>query len=76
MSMDLVSVKRIIILILGFVVSYLTAEILSAIIVRILGLTGPAMYVVSFILWAVIFFAVLSLLQKVLRTSFFDFDFN
>jgi hypothetical protein len=74
MSMDLATVKRIIILIIGFVIAYLTAEILSAIIVRILGLTGAAMFIVSLILWAAIFFAVISLLQRVLSISFFDFD--
>lgn len=74
MSMDLATVQRIIILIIGFVIAYLTAEILSSIIVRALGLTGAAMFIVSLILWAAIFFAVISLLQRVLSISFFDFD--
>ncbi len=72
--MDLATVKRIIILIIGFVIAYLTAEILSAIIVRVLGLTGAWMFIVSLVLWAAIYFSVISLLQRVLSISFFDFD--
>jgi hypothetical protein len=74
LSMDLATVKRIIILIIGFVIAYLTAEILSAIIVRVLGLTGAWMFIVSLVLWAAIYFSVISLLQRVLSISFFDFD--
>lgn len=69
-------VKRIVILIAGFVIAYLTAEILSALIVRILRLTGPAMLIVSLVLWAAIFFAIISLLQRILNMSFFDFDIS
>jgi hypothetical protein len=72
--MDSADIKRVIILIVGFIVAYLTAEILSAIIMRSLGLTGPSMFIVSFILWAAIFFAIISLLQRVMNLSFFDFD--
>lgn|GEM_PF-4744182 len=69
-------VKRIVILIAGFVIAYLTAEILSSLIVRILRLTGPAMLIVSLVLWAAIFFAIISLLQRILNMSFFDFDIS
>lgn len=72
--MDPATIKRFIILITGFVVAYLTAEILSAIMVRSLGLTGAAMFIVSLFLWAATFFAIISGLQKVLNISFFDFD--
>jgi len=74
--MDGAMVKRIVILIAGFVIAYLTAEILSSLIVRILRLTGPAMLIVSLVLWAAIFFAIISLLQRILNMSFFDFDIS
>lgn len=72
--MDTAHLRRILIMVLALVIAYLTAEILSNIIVRVLRLTGPTMLIVSFILWAAFFFAVISLLQRALRISFFDFD--
>lgn len=74
--MDSAGIKRVIILIVGFVIAYLTAQILSAIIIRALGLTGPVMFIASFLLWAAIFFSAISLFQRVLNISFFDFDFR
>lgn len=72
--MDMRSAKNIIALILGILVAYMTAEILSTAVILLLHLSGAVAMVVSIILFAAIFFAILHLLQKYAHIVFFGFD--
>jgi hypothetical protein len=74
--MDMASAQRLVLLIVTVIIAYLTAEILSGLVVRILHLSGTAGFIVSFILFAAIFFGVMSLFQRVLKISLFDLDYR
>jgi hypothetical protein len=67
-------VKRIITLLLGILIAYLCADILSNAVILLFRLQGPAGMIVSMIVYAVIFFAMISLLQKYAHLVFFRFD--
>jgi len=72
--MELQSVKKVITLALGILVAFLIADVLSTLIVTMSGLEGAAGMVVSFVVYAVIFFSVLRLLEKYAHIVFFGFD--
>jgi len=67
-------VTRIITLVLGILTAYLCADLLSNAVVLLFRLQGPAGMIVSIIVYAVIFFAMLSLLEKYAHIVFFRFD--
>jgi hypothetical protein len=66
--------KRLITLLLGILIAYLCANTLSNAVVVLFHLTGPAGMVVSFVVYVVIFFAMLRLLEKYAHIVFFGFD--
>jgi uncharacterized membrane protein YccC len=68
--------KRLITLLLGILIAYLCANTLSNAVVVLFHLTGPVGMVVSFVVYAVIFFTMLHLLQKYAHVVFFGFDRN
>jgi hypothetical protein len=72
--METGQVKKVLTLIAGVLVAYLIASALSDVVVIIFHLTGPSGMVISFIVYAVIFFAMLNLLQKYAHIVFFGFD--
>jgi hypothetical protein len=72
--METGQLKKVITLIAGILVAYLIASSLSDAVVIIFHLTGPAGMVISFIVYAVIFFTMLNLLQKYAHIVFFGFD--
>jgi len=72
--MELQSVKKVITLVLGILVAFLIADVLSTLIVGMSGLKGAAGMVVSFVVYAAIFFFVLRLLEKYAHIVFFGFD--
>jgi hypothetical protein len=73
-GMDMRSAKNIIALIIGILVAYVIAELISGIVVLLLRLTGAIAMVVSIVFFAAIFFAMLNLLQKYAHIVFFGFD--
>ena len=68
------SIKKVITLLVGILVAFLIADVLSNVIVVLSGLEGAAAMVVSFVVYAVIFFAILHLLEKYAHIVFFGFD--
>jgi len=72
--METGQLKKVITLIAGILVAYLIASALSEAVGIIFHLTGPAGMVISFIVYAVIFFAMLNLMQKYAHIVFFSFD--
>jgi hypothetical protein len=72
--MEMQSVKKVITLALGILVAFLIADALSNIVVMMSGLKGAAGMVVSFVVYAAVFFFVLHLLEKYAHIVFFGFD--
>jgi UDP-N-acetylmuramyl pentapeptide phosphotransferase/UDP-N-acetylglucosamine-1-phosphate transferase len=71
--MDAGSGKKFITLLLGVLIAYLVADALSNAVVVLAGLRGGVAMIVSFVVYAVIFFAMLHLLQKYAHIVFFGF---
>jgi hypothetical protein len=67
------SVKRWIVLFLGILCAILIADAVSSGIVTLAGMKGWAAYVVTFVLYAAIFFTALSLLKKYGHIDIFNF---
>lgn len=67
-------VKNVIILVIGILVAFLIANAVTNVVVMLSGLTGAAGMVLSFVVYAVLFFFVLHLLQKFAHIRFFGFD--
>ncbi len=65
-------VRKIGMIILAILCSYLVAQYFSTGIVRVMNLHGPEMYLASFILFAVIFLLVMSGLQRALGIFILD----
>ena len=72
--METGSIKKVITLVIGILVAFLIANALANIVVMLSGLTGAAGMVLSFVVYAVLFFFVLHLLQKYAHIVFFGFD--
>ena len=72
--METGSIKKVITLVIGILVAFLIANALANIVVMLTGLTGAAGMVLSFVVYAVLFFFVLHLLQKYAHIVFFGFD--
>jgi hypothetical protein len=68
------SVKRWLVLFLGILVAILIAEVLSSSIVLIAGVKGWPAYIVNFMLYAALLFAVLYILKKYALIDVFRFD--
>jgi len=71
--MDMLSVRKWAIFLFGILCSILIADTLSNAIVIALGLNGWIKFIVSFILYAVLFFGILYVIEKILGIRFFDF---
>jgi len=72
--METGSIKKVITLVIGILVAFLIANALANIVVMLSGLKGAAGMVLSFVVYAVLFFFVLHLLQKYAHIVFFGFD--
>lgn len=66
-------VRRWGVIILGILCAYFIADILAYMLVRLTGLSGPAQFIAGFVIYAVLFFAVLYIIQRLTGTVFFDF---
>jgi len=71
--MDISSVRKWAFFLIGILCSILIADTLSNIIVTALGLNGWIRFIVSFILYAVLFFGILYAIEKIFGIRFFDF---
>jgi hypothetical protein len=72
--METGSLKKVITLLVGILVAFLIANALSDTIIVLTGLKGAAGMILSFVLYAVFFFAVLHILEKYAHIVFFGFD--
>ena len=70
--MDIQTAKKIGAIILALLCSWVIAGYFSTAITRMMGLTGADLALVSFILYAVIFFIALSAIQKAFGVFIFD----
>ena len=71
--MDSAPVKKWAVLFTAILCALVTADVLSKAIVSATGMTGWMMFLVSFILYALFFFATLYALEKIFRIGFFGF---
>jgi hypothetical protein len=71
--MDSAAIKKLVIFFLGILVAIIIANWLSNLIMAYAGMTGWVNFVVSFVLYAVFFFAILYALEKVFGIEFFGF---
>ena len=73
MHMDSATIKKWVIFFLGILVAIIIANWLSNVIVAYAGMTGWMNFVVSFVLYAVLFFAILYVMEKLFGIEFFGF---
>ncbi len=71
--MDMSTVRKWAIFFLGILCSILIADTLSNAIVTAVGLNGWVKFVASFVLYAVLFFGILYIIEKILDIRFFNF---
>jgi hypothetical protein len=71
--MDWSSVRKWAVFFTGILCSILIADRLSNALVTVSGLTGWVSFLVSFVLYAVLFFGILYAIEKVMGIRFFDF---
>ena len=71
--MDSATIKKWVIFFLGIIVAIIIANWLSNVIVAYAGMTGWMNFVVSFVLYAVLFFAILYAMEKLFGIEFFGF---
>lgn len=69
--MDTAAVKKWVIFFAGILCAILIGDSLSNILVSLAGLSGMAGFIVNFVLYAVIFFSVLYVLEKIFHIEFF-----
>lgn len=71
--MEYADVKKWVIFFIGILVAIVIANALSNILMAYTGITGWMEFVVSFILYAALFFAILYLMERFLGIEFFGF---
>ena len=71
--MDSADIKKWVIFFLGILCAIIIANALSNLIVTYAGMTGWVNFVVSFVLYAVLFFAILYAIEKLFGIEFFGF---
>jgi hypothetical protein len=71
--MDFAPVKKWAIFFIGILTAIVIADALSNLLVSATGMAGWMKFMVSFILYAVFFFAILYLLEKIFHIEFFGF---
>jgi hypothetical protein len=71
--MDMASVRKWAVFFIGILCSILIADAVSNAIVTASGLTGWIQFIVSFVLYAVLFFGILYIIEKIVGIRFFEF---
>jgi hypothetical protein len=71
--MDPVSIRKWAVFFIGILCSILIADTLSNAMVNAAGLTGWVQFIVSFVLYAVLFFGILYVIEKTFGIRFFEF---
>jgi multisubunit Na+/H+ antiporter MnhE subunit len=71
--MDLAPVRKWAVFFIGILCAIVIADALSNVLVSATGISGWMKFLVSFILYAVFFFAILYALEKIFQIEFFGF---
>ena len=71
--MDFATVKKWAVFFIGILCAIVIADALSNVLVSATGMSGWMKFLVSFILYAVFFFAILYALEKIFQIEFFGF---
>jgi hypothetical protein len=71
--MDMLMVRKWVIFFIGILCAIIIADTLSNMIVAAVGLSGWVKFLVSFVLYAVLFFGILYAIEKIFGISFFGF---
>ena len=71
LSMDVSAIKKWVVFFIGILVAIITADWISNLLVTAAGISGWSRFVVSFILYAVLFFAILYGIERVTGIRFF-----
>lgn len=69
--MDMLTVRKWVIFFIGILCAIIIADTLSNMIVAAIGLSGWVKFLVSFVLYAVLFFGILYAIEKIFGISFF-----
>jgi len=72
-GMDSADIKKWVVFFLGILVAIIIANAVSNIIMSYTGITGWVEILVSFVLYAALFFGILYLMERFLGINFFDF---
>ncbi len=73
-GMETAEIKKWVIFFLGILVAIVIANALSNIIMSYTGITGWVEFLVSFVLYAALFFGILYLMERFLGIEFFGFN--
>lgn len=71
--MNMTSVRKWAVFFIGILCAILIADTVSNAMVNAMGLNGWIQFIVSFVLYAVLFFGILYVIEKTLGIRFFDF---
>jgi uncharacterized protein HemY len=71
--MDSTTVKKWAVFFIGILCAIVIADALSNIVVTLAGITGPTRFIVNFVLYAVLFFAILYGIERLFHVEFFGF---
>jgi hypothetical protein len=74
--MDSAKVKKWAIFFAGIICAALIANALSTAIMAAVPLTGPAGFIISFVMYAVFFFGILYIIEKITGVAFFRFSYD
>lgn len=72
-SMDFAPVKKWVVFFIGILCAIVIADAFSNLLVSLTGMDGWMKFLVSFVLYAVFFFAILYGLEKIFHIEFFGF---
>jgi hypothetical protein len=71
--MDISTVTRWVVLFLSLLVAIVLSRVLSGLVLGLFGLSGIGGFILGFVLYAVVFFGVLYVIERITGTSIFRF---
>jgi hypothetical protein len=71
--MEYATVKKWVLFFIGILCAIVIADALSNLIVSAAGISGWANFLINFLLYAVFFFAILYIIEKIFHIEFFGF---
>lgn len=74
--MDIAAVKKWVIFFIGILCAIVIADTIAMVLVSFTGIGGWMKFLVNFVLYALFFFAILYILEKIFPVRFFGFGKN